>query len=259
MKKIILISLISTFQFVFLSAQTPGELLIINTKSKNQFVKPEMLDLLMIALKKHDTAQLRTEDSLLLDTYKNISSAYMANNHFKQAYNVYSMYIRRKEQMLSADKANSIREAINSVSLRQGENDKEEKNLTAELNQLSEDNESLSVKQVSFKSNFSLALIILTAIFAIMLVSAGIKKMSLRAKLQQNRDRMKSIHRSAVIGNFSSGLRTTIQTVLITSKEQTSELHEILKKQEQNFPPVKQANQIITGIEKNFEEVPDTF
>ena len=257
MKKIILIIVIFVSTFAPVYPQNPDELQSINNNSKVQFVKPEMLDQLMIALRKYETEPVRRQDTLLLDTYRNISSAYMANNHFKQAYEVYIKYINIKEDMLSADKTVSINEAINSVSSLQQKDEKNEIELQTKLNQLKEENELLAMKQLSFKRNFSLALIILTSIFAIMLVSSGIRMISLRSKLQQNRDRMKNIHRLAVTGNFSSGLRTSMKTVLKTSEGQTSELHQIFKKQEQSFSPVKQANQIISGIEKTFKEISD--
>ena len=237
--------------------QSYDELQTINDKSKSQFVKPESLDQLMIVLRKYEASQVRSQDTLLLDTYKNISSAYMANNHFKQAYEVFQKYIIRKENMLSADKSDFLNQNISSVTSRKQKDDNEEMELQSRLKQLKEDNAHLDVRQNFFKRNFSLALIILTAIFALVLVNTGIRMMNLRSNLQQNRDRMKSIHRLAVTGKFSSGLISGLNSVLKSSEEQTRELGDDLKKQEQILTPVKQANQIFSGIEKSFKEVSD--
>ena len=255
MKKIILFVTIFFLSLVSVHGQSLEELQVINNKSKSPFTKPEMLDQLMIALRKYSINSLKNEDTLLLETYRNISSAYMANNHFKQAYEVYINYIKRKEEMLLADKKTYLTNTVFSVTSRQQKDLKEENELKTTLKQLKEDNENLASKRLSFKSNFSLLLIILTSIFAIMLVIAGIRKMSLRSKLQQNRDRMKSIHRLAVIGNFSIGLGTSIKYVIKTSQEQTLSLHQNLKKQDQNYPPVRQAVQIIAEIEKIYMKI----
>ncbi len=255
MKKILFV-IILVSPFVFVYSQSLDELQMLNNKSKNQFIKPEVLDQLLIALRIYEENSVRTQDTLLLNTYINVSNAYIANNHFKQAYQVFYKYLYRKEVMLSEYKTSFIADAINLVSSRQQKDEAEEMELQKKLNQLKTDNDLLAAKRLAFKSNFSLALIILSSIFAIILVIAGIRKMGLRSKLQQNRDRMKAIHRSAVLGKFSDGLRMEMKNVLEKSKLQTIELRDLLKKQEHNFSPVKQANQIISRIDKIFEELP---
>ena len=126
MKKLVLTFFIIATPLIAVFAQSQEELQTMNNKSKFQFVRPETLDQLMIALRKFETEIERSQDTLLLDTYKNISSAYMANNHFKQAYEVYNKYLNRKEAMLSAYKSDVISKAIQSVSDRLQKNEKEE-------------------------------------------------------------------------------------------------------------------------------------
>ena len=255
MKKIIFIIAIFTCAYSGSNAQTMEELHSIYSKSKFQFVKPETLDQLMIALRKFEADPIRNQDTLLLETYKSISSAYMINNHFKQAYEVFNKYIRRKEEMLAADRTVLINKAVKSFTAKQLSDEKEEMELRTTLNQLKDDNESLTSKRQSFKRNFSLALIILTSVFAIMLVSAGIKAFSIRSKLEQSRNRMKNIHRQAVIGNFSTSLIPNFSAVLKASSIQIKELHQLLKKQDQSFSPIKEASQIITQVEKHYDEI----
>ena len=255
MKKIIFIVAIITCSYSGSKAQTMEELQSINVKSKIQFVKPETLDQLMIALRSFEAAPVRNQDTLLLETYNIISSAYMINNHFKQAYEVFNKYVKRKEAMLSADKTVLINKAVNYYTAKQLSDEKEEMELRTTLNQLKDDNESLISKRLSFKRNFSLALIILTSVFAIMLVSAGIKSMSIRSKLEQSRNKMKNIHRQAVIGNFSISLIPNLNAVLKSSSIQTKELHQLIKKQDQSFSSAKEAGSILTQVEKYFEEI----
>ena len=255
MKKIIFILTIITFTCSGSNAQTMEELQSIYSKSRFQFVKPEALDQLMIELRKFEADPIRNQDTLLLETYKSISSAYMVNNHFKQAYEVFNKYIRRKEEMLSADKTVLINKAVNYFTAKQLSDEKEEMELRSTLNQLKDDNESLTSKRQSFKRNFSLALIILTSVFAIMLVSAGIKAFSIRSKLEQSRNRMKNIHRQAVIGNFSTSLIPNLSSILKESSIQIKELQQLLKKQDQNFSPIKEVIQQLSQAEKNFDEI----
>ena len=255
MKKIIFIYVIIISAYPVCKAQTMEELQSIKSKSQLQFVKPETLDQLMIAIRGFETEPVRNQDTLLLETYKSISSAYMINNHFKQAYEVFNKYIKRKEAMLSADKKILINKAVNTFNAKQLSDEKEEKALQTTLNQLKDDNESLTSKRLSFKRNFSLALIFLTSVFAIMLVSAGIKSMSIRSKLAQSRNKMRNIHRQAVIGNFSKSLIPNLNAVFKACSNQTKELHQLLKKQDQSFLPVKEAIQQLSQVEKHFDEI----
>ena len=239
--------------------QSIEDLQRINSKSKTLFVKPEILDQLLIDLRTFENSPQRELDTLLLETYHSIASVYMANNHFKKAYEVFTKYLNRKEAMLLADKKASVDRIINSVSGRQQVDINIESDLQKKVAQLKIDNELLESRRKSFKRNFSFALIFLTGIFAIMLVSGGVRLMTLGSTLQQNREKMKNIHRKAVVGGFTEGLESSIKTNLSKIEEETKELQQSLKKQEQSFSPAKQANQLLAGIEKVIKELKDSL
>ena len=231
----------------------------INAKSKVQFVTPEALDQLSIAIRKYENEDFPGLDSILLDTYLSISSGYMINNHFRQAYDVYNRYLIRKENMLTSERAVETGNAINAFAEKSQKDEKEESELLSQVVQLRMDNENLESKRLSFKSNFSFAIIILSSIFALMIVSAGIRMLGIRSKLRQSHDRMKNIHRVALIGNFENGLRSSLKSNIEYFDNQTKEIQQELKKLEQNNSVVKQSNQVISGIEKIIREIKAKF
>jgi hypothetical protein len=259
MKKYLLITLLVVLSFPDLYSQSLDRLQALNAKSKVQYVTPEALDQLLIELRQYEKDPINGQDTILLDTYRSVISAYMANNHFKQAYDVYSRYLDYKENMLSEDKKTSINNAIASVSIRQQKDEKEKADLETKLNQLKEENDGFTSKRIGFKRYFSFGLIVLSSIFAIMLVSAGIRMISLRSKLRQSRDKMKNIHRIALAGELENGLTLSMRNSLKSIYDQTKEVQQLLKKQELNSNPVKQANQVIAGIDKIYKEVLDKF
>jgi hypothetical protein len=238
---------------IHLQAQNLGELQSMNAKAKFQFVQPEVLDRLMAGMRLYESHPVAGQDSLMLDTYNAVISGYMANNHFKQAYESFNRYLHYKESMLSKQKAEAISKTINSVSARQSTDDKQQSELQNQLSSLMKENVDLDSKRVSFKRNFSFALIVLSAIFAIMLVSGGIKLMNLRTEVTRSHDRMKEIHRSAVTGKLSNGIQESFNSSVASIEMQAKELKEILKSQEQ-FAPAKQASGMLTAIVKSLSE-----
>ncbi len=85
-------------------AQSIQELETIHTKAKMQYVKPEVLDGLVSALKRYENDFVPGQDTLIMESYRIIVSAYMENNHFKQAYETFNRYLEYKEKVLSQDK-----------------------------------------------------------------------------------------------------------------------------------------------------------
>lgn len=215
-------------------SQSNDELQRISLKAKTLFVRPEVLDMLLIDLRKFETQPQREQDSLILDIYRTISSTYMANNHFKKAYVVYYKYLERKKAMLAAQKTKAIGNSTGSVTGRSQVDEQKEKELKNSLITLQVENQKLESNRLSFKSNFSLLLIVLTGIFAIMLVSAGVKIMNLNTSIQQSREKIKEMHRKAVIGKYSEGLRESFKTNIVSLAEQSGELNRMIKSHAQH-------------------------
>ncbi len=240
-------------------AQNLDELQSINVKAKFQFVTPETLDRIMAGMRLYESNPVTGQDSLMLDTYNSVINGYMVNNHFKQAYETFNRYLTYKEKMLSDQKSKALADANQSVDGRQSKDDKEQVALQDKMTRLIAENVRLDSKRISFKRNFSFALIVLSALFAIMLVSGGIKLLNLRSELTRSHERMKEIHRNALSGRLSGGITGNFSTAVSTIESDSKELQQILKQQDQNFPASKQAGSILSGIEKTLKDIRKKF
>jgi hypothetical protein len=210
MKKVSLLSIILLIAAT-VSAQSIEELKTILDKSKDRYIKPETLDQLMISLRVYREHPLPDQDSLMLETYQSISSAYSANLRFKQGLNAYNLYLAYKEEMLSKDKEKALNTTMNSIGERTRNDENELKALQYQLSELKKDNTALTRRVVLFKTYFSFILIALSVIFAVILVSYRIRSGSLRSRLNQNRASMKNIHHLALTGRYEEGVRTALQ------------------------------------------------
>lgn len=256
MKQIIILLVILNCTGLF--AQDINKLQQINSKAKAQFIKPESLDGLRKELREYDQSHDSLITHLLFDTYKTISAAYMAENHFRQAYEVYNKYLWLKEAALLREKDKSIQNTITEISTKRSGDETEQKRLLYQLSSLKKENGLMADKKLSFKRNFSFALILLTSVFAVLLVSSGIKMVNLRSKLRQARERMKNIHRTAITGNLETGLRHNFVTSLDRIEMKTKDLSLDLKKH-QNMAPARESGQIISGIEKIIKDLKSKF
>ena len=233
--------------------QTLGDLRVINSKAKVQFVSPDVLDRLMIELRSYETNPLPGQDSLLLETFLTISDVYTANNHFKQAYQTMGRYLDYKKAMLARQKAETISEKVASIAVRQQKDDSEQSKLEKQLTGLEESNSTLETKRLSFKRYFSFIIIVLTSIFAIMLVTGGIKLLNYRSDLQKSQQRMKQIHRRALMGSFSEGLEARYETSMHQIAEENKEILNSAKSIE-SFPPANQVMKLLNSIERKVKE-----
>lgn len=232
-----------------------GELESINTKSKDRYISPDALDRLMIQLRQFNSApgKNQLDDSLLLDTYRTISNSYFLNNHFKQAYEVINKYILYKETLLLKSNAVAIKNTQDLFKFRDQKDSDKEKLLQDSLVQMTKDKIALSVSINSFKRNFSFLLIVLSSIFAILLVAAGIRLLNLRSKTIHNKDRIKKIHRRANIGLLQTGLLGYIQNSFYSLKNQTIEFCSLFRSTENKVADNKDIKQVVSKIEKIFD------
>src|SRR5687768_14545776 len=173
---------------------TTDELVRINARTKVQFVTPDALDQAMIALRPYAASPKPGQDSLIIDTYRSTARGYAINNHFKQAYQVYVRYIAFKENMLTRKRDSTLAHALGNIGSKMSKDEMEQMDLLNRLQQLQIDNDVLVSKRSNFKRYFSFGLILLSAIFAAMLVSSGMKLTGFKAQLKQGRDRMKVLH-----------------------------------------------------------------
>lgn len=209
-----LLSLMLLYSIGVTNAQSVDELQSINKSASALYVQPETLDQLMIKLRPYFEQPKAETDSLFMATLKVITTNYVANNHFKQGYQVYQQYVRFKEQRLKADLDASVNKANAAVAVRREREDAELGKLQNDEKQLQADIDGYKGKRSAFKTYFSIAIIILSMVVAAMLVSTGVKLNALSNRLKANRDRIKLIHRKAIIGSFSKGLLQSVKSNL---------------------------------------------
>ena len=113
-------------------------------------------------------------DSLFL-AYRLVADGYAINNHFRQAYDCYNRYLGIKETMLGQARRDSIRARQEAIRGRV----KQEEGQVIESNNLVQNLQIEIDQQTSrhafMRQFFSIALVALTALIALMLVRSGIR------------------------------------------------------------------------------------
>jgi hypothetical protein len=217
-KTYIFILLLSTC--LFTQAQDLATLQQLNARSKTIYIKADALDNLMIALRPFDKKHGNGIDSLLMDTYKNISKGYADNNHFKQGYEVYNMYLNYKIDFLNLQKEKTIANAVSSISIRKTKDNADQMELQNTSQQLQIDIDQLASKRINFKKYFSILIIALSLIFAALLVSFTMKYSRLKKKIAENKVKMRANQQFAVVGKFCYGF-TRSSSKAMTELENT--------------------------------------
>lgn len=230
-----------------------GDLKNINAKARDRYISPDALDRLVIQLHQFEEVPGKNEpnDSLLLDTYRTISNSYSLNNHYKQAYEVLNKYIRIKETLLLKSNAVAIKGTQDLFKFKEQKDLDKEILLQDSLVQITKEKITLSISINSFKRNFSFLLIILSSIFAVLLVAAGIRLLSLRSKTIHSKDRIKKIHRRANIGSLREGLSGQLQNSFHSLKNQTLEFCTYFRSIENKLGENKIIKQAVTKIEES--------
>lgn len=237
-------------------ATLTDELGTFNYRAKVKFVSAEALDQLLIDIKTVEVAPGADSlnDYLLMDTYRSIASGYSANFHFRQSYEVFRKYLIYKENLLAIQKLSAINNILSSISVRELLDERKMKDHVFKFSKLENEKQNLESELFRWKRNISISLLILSSIFALMLVSSGIKLFSRRSKIRQNRDKIKKIHRAASIGNMEPGLSASIQKTFETVRERTQELKGEHANLQSQFPSSDKEKQILSNIEKILKE-----
>ena len=223
------------------AAQEMDDLQTIYAKANEMYVTPESLDRLVHKLSQYEISNDQRQDSLLLDTYRSIAAGYLANNHFKRGYEVYMEYLSKKEKYLSLEKSIAIAKELSDAKDRQKNSDLTQSNLQDEVNTLENNYTALDSKRLLFKRGFSFIIIFLTALFAIMLVSAGIRMLTLRSQLKQSKDKIRKIHSLAVVGALEKGILPAFETNLPEISNLVLPLEKRLQTHEKDFKPAQEA------------------
>lgn len=224
----------------------------INKEAHTLYIKPEQLDRLLIRLRQETTALSEEKSLLLLDTYKTISEQYALNNHYRQAYETFLLYLNHKENYLSKIQRGSLDSARTHIGKRSQQNDADLMSLQNNLEALTIENESYLNKISFFKRYFSLLIIILSGIFAALLISFAVKLNKLNSQLKDFRDKMRTLHADGTLGILTPALFSNSIKQLSLLADQAASLNREMEQ-------AGIGNAALTGIaadyRKNCEEI----
>lgn len=252
MKKLFLLLLLSAVYSINYG-QDLSELQTINSKSKTIYIKAEALDQLMISMRPFENKHGAGIDSLLMDTYLTISKGYADNNHFKQGYEVYNKYLNYKIESLELYKSMTVTAAATSINDRRQKDNSAQLELQNTINQLTIDIDNLGSDRSAFKKYFSFGIIILSLIFASLLVNYGIKFNNLKNTIKENKDAMHVNHRLSTLGHFSKGYQVETGKSIVNIENTIAQIKSELKNStDANF---KKADQLCSNILKSTAEL----
>ena len=231
----------------------------INSIAKNPATPPEQLDNLVYKLRPFAENPDPQQAKLVLDTYRAISNQYGANNHFKQAYLVFQTYLAVKEKQALAEKNAMLEERHRTIAERRKKDEDAILSVQNKVEQLRSENGTLESHRIAFKRFFSFAVIGLSALFAAMLVSSGLKINSLRTNLQQSRKKILDLNRKATLGRMADGIAKSFRMSLEELKKMLDETRTSVQssgaaKKELALKHADQSQKILSELDQNFKD-----
>ena len=253
MKKITILLITLFGSYFVIQGQTISDLQQINSKSKTIYIKPEALDNLVLSLRPFEIMHGRGIDSLMLDTYKNISKGYADNNHFKQGYEIYDRYINYKIEMLNQQKLSTISAAAQSINNRKKKDDAAQIVQQNNILELQNNIDDLSSNIISFKKIFTIVIIALALFIAGLLVSTNVKLNNLKKQIQNNKNQIKINHRLSTLGKFAKGFLKSNHEKIIEVENSILDIKSAIKNSSSSHS--KEADNLASSILKCTSEL----
>ena len=253
MKKITILLFIFLGSYLGSQGQANSDLEQINAKSKTIYIKPEVLDNLVISLRPIEMMHGKGIDTLMLETYKNISKGYADNNHFKQGYEIYDRYINYKIEMLNQQKLAAISAAAQSISNRKKKDDSAQIVHQNNILELQNNIDNLSSNIISFKKIFTIVIVALALLIAGLLVSTNLKLNNLKKQIEENKNQIKINHRLSTLGKFSKGFLKSNSEKIIEFENSILEIKSAFKSSSSSLS--KEADNLTSSMLKCTSEL----
>ena len=256
MKKIHLTYVILFFLQAFISDETSAQnnfdISEINQAAKAQFIQPAELDRLLILLRTVENGVNQEQEAMLIETYRTISDQYVANNHYSQAYQVYSKAMNWKQEFAERNFHRKIDSTNKAIEQRRANDGTELMNLQNQVQELQIDNDLLVSNRINFKKYFSFVIIALSSLFALILVRSAMKLFRIRSQLKENKEVMQSNHRISTLGGFAKGL-------VNQSRQKASIIEDMAQKLHSTFQKISSSDQssskYLTDIRSECKEI----
>jgi len=181
---------------------------------KDPHVSAETVDALLPQLQALEKKEISNRDSqqVAQDIFLQAAYAYARNFHFKQGLLVFQGYLDLKDKFASLDKTNAVSELVAKNKQRQDQlNDEISKKKNA-VDQLNMDIDSWKKMNGKFSRNYSLVVILLTAVLALVFIRINMHTVRAKNKLRDNRHQMTEMQRMAVLGRFHDGTRSFLKS-----------------------------------------------
>ena len=203
--------LFSGASLVLLSLGSPAQGTVSNKQVLSTLRDPHVpatsVDALLPQLQALEKKEIISRDSqqVALDIFLQAAYAYARNFHFKQGLLVFQGYLAMKDKFYSLDKSAAVKGLL-------AQNEKRQEELNSELtkkknavDQLNLDIESWNKLNGKFSRNYSLVVILITAVLALIFIRININTVRAKNNLRDNRDKMMERQRLASLGRFYEG------------------------------------------------------
>jgi hypothetical protein len=232
------------------------------TTLKDPHCPAETVDRTLPVLQAIEAAIPASPDSATMaqELFLEASHAYARNYHFKQALLVYKGYLGLNDQLARREKAAAVaalqqQQDSSAAGLNQAVAEK--KGL---LKTLRADIEVWQRMNGRFSRNYSLVIILITAVLAMIFIRINIQSTKAKHRLQENRKQISEMQRIAVMGRFAEGaahaLRTEGAWLAQAAQEATGELTsvplppELSKAIQQTLTKVQEVERALTKEQK---------
>lgn len=223
------------------------------TTLKDPHVSAETVDALLPQLQALEKQAILSKDSqqVAQDIFLQAAYAYARNFHFKQGLLVFQGYINMKDKFTALDKTNAVSELLAKNNHRQEQlNDEITKKKNA-VDQLNIDIESWKKLNGKFSRNYSLVVILLTAVLALVFIRINMHTVRAKNKLRDNRNQMSEMQRMAVLGRFHDGTKAFLKSSSSQLAANASSLSNVI--QENNLGELT-ATKGLVALVKQFEQ-----
>lgn len=187
-----------------LSGQPVNDLQKINIALQDKYIQTQTINSFIPQLQAIENKVIINKDSqqIAINIFLNASLAYARVLHFKQGLYTFQGYLSLKNKFGALNKQHAIDSLIALNKLNQSRQDKNILEKKSALSQLELDIESWSKMNSKFSRNYSLAIIILTAVLALVFIRINMLSAKAKKSLTQNREQLLALQRMAMLGNF---------------------------------------------------------
>ncbi|MFM2134924.1 MAG: hypothetical protein RL021_324 [Bacteroidota bacterium] len=152
-------------------------------------------------------ARTAEEREQFMKLHKTLSNGYASKGHYKQAVDEYAAYLDLKEQLFQKELQETVSKASSSMRERSDKLEQDLKAAAEEAESATASVERYDTFRMIYQQFFSIGLVALTVVFALSFVRSGVRMSNRRKETRELRNRLLGMHRTALAGRLSNGIR----------------------------------------------------